>query len=199
MLPAAPTPTQVFSEYEKRNAYWSSRKIDVSYRSKRHRPAEPLILGGHGVTLRIDRDTLSIRDGLTHAGQERATYRFFKGDPRRPPRIVMLDGSGSLSFDVLTWLSEQAVPLFKVDYQGSLISVVAGQNAFDLERVSWQAQTRADPEARLAYASDLVAAKIAASLETLQRAIPTGVGREVALATADRGIGGHRSAALCDH
>ena len=186
MPPAAPTPTQVFSEYEKRNAYWSSRKIDVSYRSKRHRPAEPLILGGHGVTLRIDRDTLSIRDGLTHAGQERATYRFFKGDPRRPPRIVMLDGSGSLSFDVLAWLSEQAVPFFKVDFQGRVVSAVAGQTVFDLERVSWQAQTRADSEARLAYASDLVAAKIAASLETLQRAIPTGVGREVALATAHR-------------
>lgn len=186
MLSSAPTPAQAFCEYEQRNAYWSSRKVGVSYRSKRHRPAEPLILGGHGVTLRIDRDTLSIRDGLTHAGQVRTTHRFFKGDPRRPPRIVMLDGSGSFSFDVLTWLSEQAVPLFKVDYQGTLVSVVAGQTSFDLERVSWQARTRADPEARLAYASDLIAAKIAASLETLQRFIPTGAGREVALAAAHR-------------
>ncbi len=98
----------------------------------------------------------------------------------------MLDGSGSLSFDVVTWLSEQEVPLFKVDYQGELISVVAGRGTYDPERVLWQAQTRADPQARLAYASDLVASKLAASLETLERNIPASPRREVAIAAALR-------------
>lgn len=188
MQPAAISPAEVFLEYEKRNAYWAGRKAAGAYRPKRHRPAEPLILGGHGVHLSIDRDTLLIRDGLTHAGQERATHRFFKGDPGRPPRIVMLDGSGSLSFDVLTWLSEQGVPLFKANYQGELVSVVAGRAAYDPERVMWQVQTRADPEARLAFASALIHAKLTSTLETLERVIPKSPAREVATAAAYREI-----------
>jgi CRISPR-associated protein Cas1 len=31
-----------------------------------------------------------------------------------PPRIIMLDGSGTISFDVLTWLYEQKVPRVKI-------------------------------------------------------------------------------------
>lgn len=186
MQPADISPAEVFREYEKRNAYWAEQKTRSGYRAKRQRPTEPLILGGHGVHLSIDRETLLIRDGLTHAGQERTTHRFFKGDPHRPPRIIMLDGSGSLSFDVLTWLSQQGVPLFKVDYQGELISVVAGRAAYDPERVMWQVNTRADPVARLAYANDLIHAKLCASLKTLERIIPQSPAREVAISVAYR-------------
>jgi CRISPR-associated protein Cas1 len=140
------------------------------------------------VHLGIERDALLIRDGLTHAGQERATHRFFKGDPLRPPRIVMLDGSGSLSFDVITWLAEQGIPLFKVDYQGELVSIVAGRSAYDPERVLWQVQTRADPTARLAFASELIANKLTASLQTLEEAIPKSPYRELAIVSAIREI-----------
>jgi CRISPR-associated protein Cas1 len=182
------SPAEVFREYGARNAYWAKRKPKAAYRPKRDRPAEPLILGGYGVHLGIERDALLIRDGLTHAGQERATHRFFKGDPLRPPRIVMLDGSGSLSFDVITWLAEQGIPLFKVDYQGELVSIVAGRSAYDPERVLWQVQTRADPTARLAFASELIANKLTASLQTLEEAIPKSPYRELAIVSAIREI-----------
>ena len=43
---------------------------------------------------------------ITHYPQKQETYRFFKGELAIPPRIVMLDGNGSISFDVLAWLSE---------------------------------------------------------------------------------------------
>jgi CRISP-associated protein Cas1 len=36
-----------------------------------------------------------------------------------PPRIIMLDGSGTISFDVLTWLNEQKVPRVKIDWTWS--------------------------------------------------------------------------------
>jgi hypothetical protein len=42
-----------------------------------------------------------------------------------PPRIIMLDGSGSISFDVLAWLCEQKVSLIRVDWQGNAQSVLA--------------------------------------------------------------------------
>jgi hypothetical protein len=78
-----------------------------------------LILAGHGVSLRIEAGTLLIRNGFTHYPQKRKTYRFFKGDSDLPPRIIMLDGSGSITFDVLTWLNEQNVPLVKIDRTGN--------------------------------------------------------------------------------
>jgi hypothetical protein len=36
--------------------------------------------------------------------QKQETFRFFKGDADLPPRVIMLDGSGSITFDVLAWL-----------------------------------------------------------------------------------------------
>jgi hypothetical protein len=77
----------------------------------RERSKQPLILCGHGVSLSVESGALAIRSGFTHYPQKQETYRFFKGELAVPPRIVMLDGSGNISFDVPAWLSEQNVPL----------------------------------------------------------------------------------------
>ena len=71
-------------------------------RVRRQPSRDPLILAGHGVSLRIEAGTLLIRNGFTHYPQKQETYRYFKGDADLPPRIIMLDGSGSITFDVLT-------------------------------------------------------------------------------------------------
>jgi len=60
-----------------------------------------LILCGHGVSLRVEGGTLLIKNGFTHYPQQREEYRYFQGDLDRPARIIVLDGSGSISFDVL--------------------------------------------------------------------------------------------------
>ena len=101
-------------EWADRSRYWNSRTRRPKDRRVRRQPSrDPLILAGHGVSLRIEAGTLLIRNGFTHYPQKQETYRFFKGDADLPPRIIMLDGSGSITFDVLTWLNEQKVPLVK--------------------------------------------------------------------------------------
>jgi CRISPR-associated protein Cas1 len=177
-------------DWAMRNALWLGKPKTVSARrAGRHKPAEPLILCGHGVSLSVDRGTLFIRDGLTHYPHERRTFRFFKGDPNLPPRLIMLDGSGGLTFDVLTWLHEQRLPFIKIDYQGHLISAVAADgSAFDPELVRWQVETRADPERRLAFCCDLIAEKIAATIETMRTALPDSRARVKALDKATRSI-----------
>jgi hypothetical protein len=60
---------------------------------------------------------LTIRNGFTHHPQKQETYRFFKGETALPERIIMLDGSGSISFDVLAWLSEQRVSLIQINWK----------------------------------------------------------------------------------
>jgi hypothetical protein len=87
-------------------------------RRLRERQKEPLILCGHGVSLRVDGGTLLVRNGLTYYPQQREEFRFFKGDHAIPPRIIMLDGSGCVSFDVLDWFAEQGVTLVRINWLG---------------------------------------------------------------------------------
>ena len=178
-----------------RNEHWMSQPTGPGrYRSKRERRPEPLILCGHGVSLRVDKQTLLIRDGFTHWPQDRTEHRFFKGSRKLPPQIVMIDGSGSLSFDVMTWLSEQSIPLVRIDFQGHVTSVIGGSGfAMNPERVQWQIDTRKDPARRLAFCCDLIAAKIEASVRTLKDVIPDSSARMVAISRAEVAINRIRS------
>ena len=98
-----------------------------------------------------------IRNGFTHYPQKREEYRFFRGDLSLPSRIILLDGSGTISFDVLSWLAEQGVPLVRIDWQGHVQTVLGNTGyAANPHRVAWQVETRADPRKRMAFCIDLI-------------------------------------------
>ncbi len=85
----------------------------------------------------------------------------------------MLDGSGSLSFDVVSWLSDQSIPLVRLNYQGEVASVIGGAGfAMCADKVRWQIETRDDPDKRLEFSCELIRRKLESSLNTLQVAIP---------------------------
>ena len=171
------------------NERWLAYKAPALRRGRYERGRTPLILCGHGVSLRVDKGTLLVRNGFTHHPQVREECRFFKGDLSLPHRIVMLDGSGSLTFEVLSWLSEQGVTLVRIDYQGEVTSVLAGAgSALDRDRVEWQRQTRCDPERRIAYCRALIVAKIEATLPVIELRLPPSQARDVALMVAHRCI-----------
>lgn len=101
---------------------WQKRALALAHgRAKRERPRTPLILSGHGVRLRIDNNALVIRNGLTHYPQYAEEWRFFPGDLTRPSRIILLDGSGIISFDVLSWLANQDISLVRINWQGEIV------------------------------------------------------------------------------
>jgi CRISP-associated protein Cas1 len=159
--------------WAERCEHWiaESRKSSLR-RAVRERPKQPLVLCGHGVSLRIEGGALTIRNGFTHYPQKQETYRFFKGELTIPPRITMLDGSGSISFDVLAWLSEQNVPLIRIDWQGNVQSVLANTSyAAKPNRVEWQRETRADPQRRMTFCIGLIARKIYGCIKTLEKSI----------------------------
>ena len=113
--------------------------------------------------MRVENGALVIRDGFTHYPQEQATYRYFRGDLELPPRIILLDGSGTLSFDVLSWLGEQGVALARVKWNGEVAVVASGGGyAADATKVDWQRQTRADDARRFAFAADIIWKKLVA-------------------------------------
>jgi CRISP-associated protein Cas1 len=84
----------------------------------------------------------------------------------------MLDGSGSISFDVLTWLNEQKVPLVKIDWTGNAVTVVSGDSfAANRERVAWQTETRTDRRKRMEFCNALIARKIEGCMQTLEESL----------------------------
>ena len=157
----------------KRSHMWQKRALGFAHgRAKRERPRKPLILSGNGVSLRIENGALTIRNGFTHYPQKQEIYRYFKGEPSIPERIVMLDGSGSVSFDVLSWLSEQDISLIRVDWRGDVVCVASRSGyAANPYRVQWQRETRSDEIKRMKFSISKITAKIENSILTLEQSI----------------------------
>jgi CRISP-associated protein Cas1 len=156
-----------------RSAYWS-KQLHVAPRKspKRIKPREPLTLAGHGVSLKVDAGSILIRNGFTHYPQKQDTYRFFKGDAALPSRIIMLDGSGTITFDVLAWLNQQRVPLVRVDWIGNVVTAVSGNGfAANQERVAWQTEIRSDKRKRMEFCNALIARKIEGCIQTLEESL----------------------------
>ena len=156
-----------------RSSMWQSRAEKASARrTKRAKPAPAITLAGHGVSLRIEGGALNIQNGFTHYPQQREIIRYFRGDVALPERIILLDGSGSISFDVLSWLAEQKVALIRIGWKGDIVCVAGAQgysaNPF---RVKWQLETRENPAKRNDFCRSIITQKIEASILTLEKSI----------------------------
>lgn len=170
-------------DWADRNTHWERQSVwRPRHPHQKRKVRNPLILGGHGVRLRIDHGSLLVQNGFTHYPQKREEWRFFPGHPDLPSRIIVVDADGSLTFDVLAWLSTQCIPLIQVNWQGESI-VVAGAHGYvaDTKLVQAQKATYANETRRLAICRQLVTDKIAGTLETLETAIPNSSARDVAL------------------
>ena len=178
------------NEWAIRSELWTSEIANCKpKRRKRERISAPLILCGHGVSLRIESGALVIRDGFTHYPQQQARYRYFPRDLELPTGILLLDGSGTLSFDVLNWMADQGVALARVRWTGEVATVAGGNGyAADRGKLDWQRETRGDPSKRHSFAADLICQKLHESLETLHRFIPDSPARAKAVAKTRLGI-----------
>jgi len=156
--------------WAERSEYWSKKLLDSApKRPKRQRRKHPLILCGHGISMRIDRGTLFIRDGFTHYPQEQTELRFFQGDLEIPERIIIVDGSGGLSLAVLDWLIDQGVTLIRVNWNGKSVVSLGGSGSFvDPDKLIWQFKTVKNAKGKIAFAASILERKIAASIQTLE-------------------------------
>lgn len=173
-------------DWADRSAYWEQQSLWSPRRPDQKRKVRnPLVLGGHGVRLRIDRGSLLVQNGFTRYPQKREEWRFFPGHPDLPSRIVAVDVDGSITFDVLAWLSTQRIPLIQVNWHGEVIVVCgATEYAADPKLVQARRSAQTDDARRMAICRGLVTEKIAGTLETLEHAIPASPAREIALLEA---------------
>jgi hypothetical protein len=172
------------AEWAERSAYWQEQAAWTPrhpHQKRRHR--NPLVLGGHGVRLRIDRGSLFVQNGFTHYPQRREEWRFFPGHPDLPSRIVVVDGNGSLTFDVLAWLSAQGIPLVQVNWRGEALVVAGGHGyAANPKLVQAQRAAQANNKRRMEICRSLIAEKITRSIGTLTECIDPSPARERGLA-----------------
>ena len=107
-----------------RSSYWLKESESKGSRRRREREEQPLILTGHGLSLRVDKGCLLVRDGNTHYPADRREWRFFKSALDIPPAFIILDGSGEITLDAMDWLATQAVPLIRLRWDGQFASIM---------------------------------------------------------------------------
>ena len=173
-------------DWAERCLFWLSaaavRQRPLRYRRQTH---EPLVLTGHGMRLCIEHGALVVRNGFTHYPQRVEEHRFFRGDRILPSRIIVIDGSGTLSFDVLSWLSEQSIPLIRISWRGEVVTALGRGQGVNSKQVAVQLDAQRDGR-RLHFAISLIREKIRNSIGTLDVAVPKSAASANALAKLQR-------------
>ncbi len=129
----------------------------------------PLHLCGYGVKIKVrnlrTRSDIVITDGRQD-GKEGNTQTF---RPRRIPYdSIILDGhSGYLSLQALHWLSRNKVPVFVLNFDGSLISSILPPMPVKADLRAAQFRAANDSKMKFDIAKWIVQAKIARSLQVL--------------------------------
>jgi CRISPR-associated protein Cas1 len=169
------------STWRERCEFWIGESDPKISRRLRDREGASLVLTGHGLSMRVDKGSLVVRDGHTHFPANPRMWRFFPAALNVPPAIVVLDGSGNITLDAIDWLVTQGIPLIRLSWNGRFASVLtAGGQAASASKVHWQQVTRDNPCARLSFAVDLIRQKAENSLQTLQDFVPPSPLRDLA-------------------
>ena len=177
-------------EWALRSELWIAESGKLQRKRRlRDRNSNPLILTGHGTSLRIEGGALVIRQGFTHYPQSQEQHRFFRGELTLPPAIILLDGSGSLSFDVLNWLGEQGVALARITGDGGLAVMASGAGfSANSEKLRWQFDMQRDNAKRIEFACGQITRKLENSKATLRSQFPDSEAGERAVAKAGDAI-----------
>jgi CRISPR-associated endonuclease Cas1 len=76
-----------------------------------------IVVGGYGVSVRVERSQLQVVDG---AGRSRRERRYGRATSNIA-RLVVLGGSGSLSLDAVRWLDDMGAALVCIDRDGKVL------------------------------------------------------------------------------
>jgi len=131
----------------------------------------PLHLSGYGVKLRVrnlkERSELEVRDGRDSVTKPYATS-FYR--PRRfPYSSIIIDGhSGYISLQALHWLSKNRVPVFVMNFDGSVISSILPPTPIRADLRAAQVEACAVPTMKFKVAKAIVEAKIARTIQVLE-------------------------------
>lgn len=160
------------NDWVDRCLYWREAAANEPLFTRSRRIREPLILAGHGARLWINNGCLMVRSGFTHFPQQAEQFRFFPNDPKRPDRIIIIDGSGSISFDAMDWLARNDVPLIRLNWRGE-VQTILGTNGSNIDPKRIDAQQKAKATNRsIEIARAIISKKLKNSISTLNSVLP---------------------------
>jgi len=129
----------------------------------------PLHLSGYGVKIKCrnlrSRSELDVTDGRDW-DKAPSTLRF---SPRRIPySSIIVDGhSGYISLQAFHWLSRNKVPVFILDYDGSMISSILPPGPVKADLRAAQIKASDNSRMKFSIAKSIVQAKVARNLQVL--------------------------------
>ena len=129
----------------------------------------PLHLSGYGVTMKCrnlrSRSELEVTDGRDW-DKAPSTLR---SRPRRfPYSSIIVDGhSGYISLQAFHWLSRNKVPVFILNYDGTMISSILPPTPIKADLRAAQLKASEDAKKKFLIADAIVCAKVARSLQVL--------------------------------
>jgi CRISPR-associated protein Cas1 len=127
----------------------------------------PLYLSGFGVSLNVDGARLIVKDGFLEPDSMQKRQEF---QPRRMPHdSVVIDGqTGTISLTAMKWLMRHNVPLFVLDYDGTLLSSTLPREPVNGPLKIAQIETYKDHAKRFYIAKKLVEAKAQRTLDVMK-------------------------------
>ena len=131
----------------------------------------PLHLSGYGVKIKVNnlrsRSDLHITNGRNGFDKEPESYSF---RPRRIPHdSIIIDGhSGYVSLQAIHWLSRNKVPVFILNFDGSLISSILPPMPVKADLRAAQFEACKDPAKKFKIAYEIVKAKIQRNRDVLK-------------------------------
>jgi CRISPR-associated protein Cas1 len=127
----------------------------------------PMYLSGFAVSLSVDRARLMVRNGFCDPDVEPERFEI---QPRKAHfDSVIIDGnSGNITLDAIKWLMRHDIPLFILDYNGTLLSSTLPREPVNGPLKIAQIETHKDYAKRFYIAKKLVEAKAQRSLDVMK-------------------------------
>lgn len=127
----------------------------------------PLYLSGFGISLAVDRARLMIRNGIHDPDIEPERFEIHPRKARFDS--VIIDGnSGNITLDAIKWLMRHNIPLFLLDYDGTLLSSTLPREPVNGPLKIAQIDAYRDPAKRFYVAKKLVEAKAQRTLNVMR-------------------------------
>jgi CRISPR-associated protein Cas1 len=130
----------------------------------------PLFLSGYGVRIKTENMRSNSNLTLTDGHESRKEESEYKFRPRRIPYdSIIIDGhSGYVTLQAFHWLSRNKIPVFILDFDGSVISSILPPMPVKAELRAKQLKACEDPEKKRKIAYELVKTKIQRSKDVLK-------------------------------
>ena len=174
-------------DWADRCRYWAAKADAPPPRKRRQRRTEPLVLTGHGLSVKVDKGCLIVKSGLTHSPPRQQELRFFRGGLDVPPRIVAVEGAGNVSLDALDWMAEQGIAFVRVNYDGTHTMAFSPSGYSTIpEKVRWQLETRDNAERQLEFGIEITGQKLRAAIETIRNCLPKSDNQQSALVITEK-------------